>query len=154
MSRNSIIAIIIIVLVLAAGAALVKRNNTQSVATTDTTPTPTASSTPNTATSTTPGTTTSESPSASAFVVTYTSSGFTPSTLTVPSGTTVQFVNGSSNSMWVASDPHPTHTDYPGFDAKKSYTSGETYSFTFTKTGSWGFHNHLNPSDTGRIIVQ
>jgi plastocyanin len=56
--------------------------------------------------------------------------------------------------MWVASDPHPIHTDYSAFDAKQGIAPGDTYSFTFTKTGNWGFHNHLNPSATGTITVQ
>src|ERR1051326_866180 len=53
------------------------------------------------------------------YEVDYTSSGFSPSTLTVKAGDTVVFKNKSSSAFWPASDPHPTHTDYPGFDAKQ-----------------------------------
>ncbi len=86
--------------------------------------------------------------------VNYTDQGFNPSSLTVKSGTTVTFINQSSNPMWVASDPHPTHTKLPKFDGLKNIPKGGSYQFTFTKTGTWGYHNHLAPADLGRIIVQ
>lgn len=88
-------------------------------------------------------------------VVIYTDSGFSPGTLTIKQGQTVTFENQSSSGMSVASNPHPTHTDYPEFDQYKSSQRGQqTYTFTFEKVGRWGFHNHLNPSSGGTIIVQ
>lgn len=87
-------------------------------------------------------------------VVSYSDSGFSPVSLTIKVGDTVNFKNQSGKSMWVASDPHPIHTVYPEFDAKKEVANGENYSFTFTKVGTWKYHDHLNPSDTGTIIVQ
>ena len=87
-------------------------------------------------------------------VVRITDDGFDPPTLTVSSGTTVTFENESSDDSWPASDVHPTHQLYPGFDAKKPLLSGDSYSFTFTKVGSWGYHNHLEPDVKGTIVVQ
>ena len=86
--------------------------------------------------------------------VIYTNAGFSPQVLRVPKGTQVTFRNDTTSPMWVASDPHPTHTNYPGFDALKSMNQGQVYVFTFTKTGSWGYHNHLNPSQGGTIVVE
>lgn len=86
--------------------------------------------------------------------ITYTDNGFSPQTITVKVGTPVTFVNQSSTGMWVASNPHPVHTDLPGFDEKQSVDSGGSYTYTFEKVGSWGFHNHRNPSDGGTVIVQ
>lgn len=86
--------------------------------------------------------------------VNYTNSGFSPSTITIKKGDTVVFVNQSSGSMWVASNPHPTHTDYPAFDEKAAVSSGSSWSFTFDKTGSWGYHNHKDPSSLGTIVVE
>ncbi len=85
--------------------------------------------------------------------ITYTASGFTPSTLTIKKGTMVTFVNNSSNSFWPASAPHPSHTDYVGFDAKQAIVAGQTWSFTFDKVGTWKYHDHLSPTKTGTIIV-
>jgi len=106
----------------------------------------------------TPSTTTStdsaEPSTTESGIVTYSDSGFSPVSLTVKVGDTVNFKNQANISMWVASDPHPVHTTYPEFDAKKEVAVGGTYEFTFTKTGTWKYHNHLNPSDTGTIIVK
>lgn len=79
-----------------------------------------------------------------------TDQGFSPPALAVKTGTQVNFNNQSAIQMWVASAPHPQHTDYPGFDQLQS---GDSYSFTFDKAGVWKFHNHLNPSQFGQITV-
>jgi plastocyanin len=86
-------------------------------------------------------------------VVTYSDSGFAPSPVTVKAGSTVTFVNESSGAMWVASDPHPTHTLLPGFDELQSVGKGGTYEYTFVKVGTWTFHNHMNPSVKGTVVA-
>ncbi|MBI2405021.1 hypothetical protein HYV22_02475 [Candidatus Gottesmanbacteria bacterium] len=87
-------------------------------------------------------------------VVTYTANGFNPKTVTVKAGTTVVFMNDSSAVMWVASAVHPTHQLLPGFDQLASVGRGGSYEYTFTKVGTWKYHNHVNPSDTGTVEVQ
>lgn len=84
----------------------------------------------------------------------YTNSGFTPTTITVEVGTTVTFVNDDSRSMWVASSVHPTHKDLPGFDQLKGSGKGTSYTYTFSKAGEWSYHNHLSPSQQGKVIVK
>lgn len=86
--------------------------------------------------------------------VSYTKTGFSPATLTVKSGTTVVFSNNSGKPMWVASTPHPVHTDLPGFDQLKSVGRGGSYSFTFSKAGSWKYHNHVAPGERGVVVVE
>lgn len=86
--------------------------------------------------------------------VSLTDTGFEPSELTVVSGTTVTFVNNGQAPHWPASDVHPTHEVLPEFDAKRGLTTGETYSHTFTKVGTWSMHDHLRPSSTGTITVE
>jgi plastocyanin len=87
-------------------------------------------------------------------VVKLTDNGWEPSTLTIKSGDTVTFENDSSDDAWPASNVHPTHLLYRGFDAKKPLLPGDSYSFTFTKVGSWGYHNHLEPDVQGTIDVK
>jgi len=99
------------------------------------------------------GVTTQTKTPATSATVSYTDSGFRESVVYVKLGTTVTFVNASAQGMWVASNPHPTHTDLPGFDEKTSVNRGGTYQYTFVKVGSWKYHNHLNPSDTGVVVV-
>ncbi len=85
--------------------------------------------------------------------ITYSDSGYTPSTITVKKGTTVTWVNQSSGGMWTASALHPTHMLLPGFDELKSVAKGGSYDYTFTKVGTWKYHNHVQASDFGSVIV-
>ena len=85
--------------------------------------------------------------------IAYTDTGFSPKSITVKPGTTVTFVNESSTDMWVASALHPTHLELPGFDQLQGEPKGATYSFTFEDIGTWSFHDHLNPTTFGSVIV-
>jgi len=85
-------------------------------------------------------------------VINYSDGAFSPASLTVKEGTSVKFKNTSSqSSMWVGSDPHPTHTIHSEFDQLKT---GDEFSFTFTKKGTWGYHNHLRANARGTITVE
>ena len=85
--------------------------------------------------------------------ITYSDTGFSPQSLTVKMGTPVTFINNSSGPMWVASAPHPQHTDYPEFNQLKSVEKGGEYTFTFDKVGTWKYHNHMNASSFGSVTV-
>jgi plastocyanin len=82
-----------------------------------------------------------------------TASGFSPSSVTIHKGDYVQFTNKDTNPHWPASNPHPTHTDYPGFDALHGLAQGEVYRFQFNRTGTFGFHDHLHPATGGSITI-
>jgi len=98
--------------------------------------------------------------------VTYSDQGFSPAQLTVAVGETVRFVNSSSREMWVGVDDHPTHTKYDGtsrsehcpgtsaFDQCARSGPGTSWDYTFTKAGTFGYHNHAGASDVGTIIVE
>jgi plastocyanin len=86
--------------------------------------------------------------------ITYDGKTFSPSAVTIKSGDVVIFKNNSTADFWPASGPHPTHTLYPEFDAKKGIAPGQSYQFKFIKVGIWPFHDHLNPSAFGKITVQ
>ena len=79
---------------------------------------------------------------------------FDPATLTIKVGDTVEFRNESGEDKWPASNVHPTHELYPGFDAQKSILEGDSYEFTFDRAGRWGYHDHLNPDIQGTIVVE
>lgn len=85
--------------------------------------------------------------------ITYTGTAFDPASVEIKVGESVAFVNQSASGLWVASAPHPTHSDYPEFDAKKAYGQGDSFIFTFSKVGTWKFHNHMNPTAFGSITV-
>lgn len=90
-----------------------------------------------------------------AVTVRYDGSVFTPKTVTVSQGQSVTFINDSTGNMSVASDDHPTHTIYPEFDQYKTASrSKKEFTFTFTKVGTWDYHNHLNANAVGTVIVK
>src|SRR3989344_7296483 len=91
--------------------------------------------------------------SAATAVVINENGNFSPSEVKIKKGGKVTWINKSQNPVWPASNPHPIHTDYPGFDASRGLANGESYSFTFDKAGSWGYHNHLNPGMRGEVKV-
>ena len=102
------------------------------------------------------------SPSVEQNVVVYTDAGYSPSTLRIKKGETVIFKNQSSRQMQPASAVHPIHRGYPTtggcigstFDACREVQSGDSWSFKFDIAGSWKFHDHLIPGDTGTIVVE
>jgi len=104
-----------------------------------------------------------ESADSPAATVTYEDGQFSPQTVTIKQGQTVRFESVGGN-MWVGVDQHPTHTEYDGTSLRehcngqqKSFDQcevGDTYSFTFDQAGEFGYHNHVNPSAGGTVIVQ
>lgn len=84
--------------------------------------------------------------------IVYTDSGFSPSNLSVKTGTLVTVKNSSSSTLEYNSDPHPSHTTNPELN-QGSIEPGQSVSFKVTKTGTHGYHNHLNPSRKGSLVV-
>lgn len=93
------------------------------------------------------------SPSQSAATITYDSSGFHPSSTAVKYGNSVTFVNKSSEDIQVDSNPHPVHTDDTDLNVGV-IAPGQSKTVVLTKKGSFGFHNHLDPSEQGRITIE
>lgn len=85
--------------------------------------------------------------------ITLTATGFNPQTLTIKAGTTVIWINKSGTTAQVNSDPHPIHNFWP-FLNLGSFDDGGTLSATFSKPGTYTYHNHLNPSEKGTVIVE
>jgi len=63
----------------------------------------------------------------------------------------VHFVNESDTQMWVASDSHPAHDVLQTFD---QFKPGDMFMYVFEEPGTWEYHDHLNPSAIGEIIVK
>tara|TARA_B100000745_G_scaffold74773_1_gene45136 strand:+ start:2202 stop:2978 length:777 start_codon:yes stop_codon:yes gene_type:complete len=94
----------------------------------------------------------SEDPIAAEII--YTDEGFSPNTVEIKKGDTVAFINESSGPMWVASNVHPAHTILPTFDQFGTSAFGERYTYTFQQSGEWEYHDHVNASKIGLIIVR
>jgi hypothetical protein len=87
-------------------------------------------------------------------LVTYDGTSFTPKDLTIDLGETVTFTNRSGEAFWPASNLHPSHLIWSDFDPKKPIAPGDSWSFTFTKPGIWGYHDHVKPTIVGTIRVR
>lgn len=88
-----------------------------------------------------------------AATINFSDSGFSPAVTTVKVGDTVQITNTSSQVLQFDSDPHPVHSDEPELNVG-TVAAGQSKTFTVTKAGHWGFHDHLNPSMTGTLDVE
>lgn len=153
MSKNTYIIIAVVVLVVLGGFLFLQSGNT-----------------PKQAASEVPISTPSENEEGqvASVTVTYTDTGYSPREVTILQGGTVIFQNESNRLMWPATAIHPTHTIYPNsdiqkcktaqqpqmFDACEGIAQGASWSFSFTEVGSWGYHDHLEVSNTGKIIVE
>lgn len=89
--------------------------------------------------------------------IAYTDSGFSPQSLTVKTGESINWVNDSSRTVQVGSAIHSSHTVNQEITNNQyviELAPGESAKVQLTKTGEWGYHDHLKPSMTGTIIVQ
>ena len=89
--------------------------------------------------------------------VTFSDSGVSPSTVTIKFGESLTWVNNSSKSVQVGSANHPTHTLNQELTSGEFVTElapGASATVTLTKKGTWGYHNHLDPSVTGKVVVE
>jgi len=89
-----------------------------------------------------------------AITISYTDKGFAPKSVEINQGDTVEFVNQSRRLMWVASNNHPAHDILSTFDQFYTAGSGESWQYTFDQKGEWKYHDHVNASRKGTIIVR
>src|SRR5262249_53166964 len=120
--RNAWIWIVVIVVIVVGGFIWWQSSQSGSTnqaptdqTTTDTTQVPTDTTASSTDTTASPsGTdTTGGAATGSTVTITYDGNSFSPATVTIKKGQTVNWVD-SSGTMWIASSPHPAHTGYDG----------------------------------------
>lgn len=95
--------------------------------------------------------------------VSYNGERFWPEEALIREGGRVHFVNNGDTDMWIASDNHPRHDRYllkdnaqcgtSDFDQCTAVGPGETWTFVFNRSGTWGYHNHVDAKDTGTVVV-
>lgn len=71
---------------------------------------------------------------------------FSPATITIPAGTTVKWTNRDDI-------PHTVVNDDQKFESKALDTD-ESYSYTFTKPGTYPYFCSIHPKMIGKVIVQ
>jgi len=142
-----IIGLVAVVVIGGGGYLLMHKNNTNSSSNGSSQPSSSqTSSAPQSSSN-------SSSNTPAAATITYDGNSFSPSSVTVKSGDTVAIKNTSSSDVQFQSNPHPTHTDDTDLNVGV-VMAGQTANFTVTKKGTFGYHNHLNPDQTGSITIQ
>lgn len=79
---------------------------------------------------------------------------FSPTNLRIHAGDTVKFQNTSPVSVWVISDPHPSHSALVTLNSGAPLLPQGVFAYTFSAPGIYNYHNELNPNETGLIIVR
>ena len=85
--------------------------------------------------------------------VTVDSSGFSPAALTIKAGTRVIWANKSGSDISVNSVEHPTHRLFRELNLGH-IPNDSNASLVFDKPGTYKYHNHYSPSQTGTIVVE
>ena len=89
----------------------------------------------------------SEPPAPAAVQVNIFNYKFDPATVTVPVGTTVTWTNKDEI-------PHTVASSDKSFPGSSGLDTGDSYSYTFTKPGSYAYFCTLHPFMTGKVVVQ
>ncbi|HUA79010.1 MAG TPA: cupredoxin family copper-binding protein [Dyella sp.] len=86
-------------------------------------------------------------PKAKAYEIAIQNFAFAPKTLTVPTGTRVMWTNRDE-------EPHVITSAGAQFVSSKALDSGDTYTVTFSKPGTYAYYCSIHPMMVGTIIVQ
>jgi plastocyanin len=85
--------------------------------------------------------------------VSVTNKGFSPATITIKAGEAITWTNVSTATAQIDSDPHPIHNSFSGLNLA-SFPAGGKVQTTFTKPGTYKYHNEQNLQQTGTVIVK
>jgi plastocyanin len=130
--RKQLLTIVLVVIVLVASALIVTRL------------TSTTTNKPNEPSSSQP---------AAEAEVTISKTGFVPSTLKVKAGTKITWTSQDSGLHQIEANPYPTGKSLPKLKSE-ILNSGQTYVFTATQKGTFGYHDRINPTLNGTIEVE
>jgi plastocyanin len=159
-SRNLVIAAVVLVIVLVVGfvgfkamkKAEAPQTSTPSAETNTEATTPPLQEASSTPEESTEGAGMVKEEGAATF--TLTTSGASPKSVTIKKGESVTWENSTSDVVQINSAPHPAHTDYPPLNTVGQVAVGAKKSLSFPTAGTYKWHNHLNPSANGSIVVQ
>jgi plastocyanin len=137
-----LLALCLVALLAACGGT----TTTTTASTPTTAPTTAPTATPTTAPTAAPTNTPTTAPTSTGNSVSIANFAFSPTSLTVKVGTKVSWTNNDS----------VTHTVTANQGAFNSgpLTPGSTFSFTFTKAGTYSYHCNIHPSMLATIVVQ
>lgn len=85
--------------------------------------------------------------------ISLTKDGFNPKSITAGLGDKLIWTNNTTSPTTVNSDTHPIHDLYPFLNLGE-FQPGQTVRIIMRQIGTFRYHNHLNPSQTGTITVK
>lgn len=88
------------------------------------------------------------------YTVFYNTGVFSPTNIRIHVGDSVKFQNDSQDYIRVTTDISNNIPDLAGFDSVSTVPPKSVFAFTFTEAGSFGYHNELNKSERGMVIVR
>lgn len=84
-----------------------------------------------------------------------TAGAFVPASVKIKAGSAVKWSNEDTAQHRIAADPYLTHSSFPELDSKEPLDAQDTFTFTFSKAGTYTYHDELNPSKyKGTVIVE
>jgi plastocyanin len=137
---KTLIAIIVVIIVIAGGALLWTRRSSNKTETT--TPATTTQSTTENITADT-----DTEPAAEAKTVSITDMAYAPAALAVKEGDKVTWTNNDD-------DAHTVTIDSGTGPNSGTMQPGESYSYTFTKAGTYAYHCTFHPSMMANVTVE
>jgi hypothetical protein len=88
-----------------------------------------------------------------AATITYTGKGFEPNLNNVPVHSTLRIRNRSVRVLQFMSNPYGKNSDEPELNVGQ-LNPGDSKTFYISQKGIWGYHNALDPSETGQITTR
>lgn len=85
--------------------------------------------------------------------VTLDKNGFSPKEVTINKGVAVRWRNKSGKQQTVNSDNYPTNQLHKELNFGV-FNNESSVIYIFTKEGTYGYHNQLNPDQKGTIVVK
>jgi hypothetical protein len=85
--------------------------------------------------------------------ITYTGKGFEPNLNNIPVHSTLRIRNRSVRVLKFMSDPYDKNNDEPELNVGQ-LNPGDSKTFYISQKGIWGYHNALDPGETGQITAR
>ena len=79
---------------------------------------------------------------------------FSPTNLRIHAGDTVRFQNDSNKKVRVITDSVNNQPGLPGFDSTGDVLENGVFSYTFIKSGIFGYHNYYDANQGGVVTVR
>lgn len=79
---------------------------------------------------------------------------FSPTNIRIHVGDSVRFQNDSNVPIHIISDSTNNVLDLAGFDSVGEIPPGSVFTYTFSQSGIFGYHNARNSAEEGTVIVR